>query len=144
MKKLLVIPFLWCLALSATNPTHAMLYSAFIPGGGQIYNHAYLKAGLVIGLQSYLIGTAFYHDAKVDDYREKAQASSDPFTVQHNLDQAEEYKERRTSDIWWIGITAALSVLDAYVDAHLSDFEAQKSQLKLRFEDEKMNLSLVF
>jgi hypothetical protein len=144
LKKVLIFPLLWWMTLSATNPTHAMLYSAFIPGGGQIYNQAYFKAGLMIGLQSYLVGTALYHDGKAEEYRDKANSSTDPFIVQYNRDRATEYQERRTSDIWWIGITAALSVLDAYVDAHLADFDAQKAKLRLRFEDETISLNYHF
>lgn len=144
MKRLIIIPLLWVTALCGVNPTHAMLYSAFIPGGGQLYNQAYVKASVVIGLQSYLIGTAFYHDSKMDDYKSKASSSSDPYLTQSYRQRAEEFKDKRTSDIWWIGITAALSVLDAYVDAHLADFEFQKNKLRLRFEDETLTLQYIF
>lgn len=135
---------MWVTVLFAVNPTHAMLYSAFIPGGGQIYNKAYVKAGVVIGMQSYLIGTALYHDAKLDDFKDKASSSSDAYLKEHYRQRADEYKEKRTSDIWWIGITAALSVIDAYVDAHLADFESQKNKLRLRFEDETLALQIRF
>ncbi len=144
MKRLMIIPLLWMTCLFATNPTHAMLYSAFIPGGGQVYNQAYVKASVVIGLQSYLIGTAIYHDAKVQDYKSKASSSSDAYLSQHYRQRVDEYREKRNSDIWWIGITAALSVLDAYVDAHLADFESQKSKLRLRFEGETIALQIIF
>lgn len=144
MKRLMIIPLLWMTALCAVNPTHAMLYSALIPGGGQIYNRAYVKASVVIGLQSYLIGTALYHDSKIQDFKEKASSSNDTYFKEHYRQRAAEYKEKRTSDIWWIGITAALSVMDAYVDAHLADFEAQKSKLRLRFEDETVAIQIRF
>lgn len=140
----MIIPLLWMTALCAVNPTHAMLYSALIPGGGQIYNRAYVKASVVIGLQSYLIGTALYHDSKIQDFKEKASSSNDTYFKEHYRQRAAEYKEKRTSDIWWIGITAALSVMDAYVDAHLADFEAQKSKLRLRFEDETVAIQIRF
>lgn len=140
----MLIPLLWVTTLFAVNPTHAMLYSAFIPGGGQVYNKAYVKASVVIGLQSYLIGTALYHDAKVQDFKDKATSSSDVYLTEYYRQRADEHKDKRTSGIWWIGITAALSVLDAYVDAHLADFESQKTKLRLRFEDEKIALQIMF
>jgi hypothetical protein len=52
VKKILFIVWFGISMVYAANPTHAMLYSAFIPGGGQIYNHAYVKAGIVIGIQA--------------------------------------------------------------------------------------------
>ncbi|MCK9178601.1 MAG: DUF5683 domain-containing protein [Candidatus Cloacimonadaceae bacterium] len=140
----MIIPLLWVTALMAANPTHAMLYSAFIPGGGQVYNKAYVKAAVVVGLQSYLIGTAVYHDSKVQDFKDKASSSSDVYLTEYYRQRADEYQQKRTSDIWWIGITAALSVIDAYVDAHLADFESQKSKLRLRFEDEKIAIQIRF
>ncbi|MCB5262870.1 MAG: DUF5683 domain-containing protein [Candidatus Cloacimonetes bacterium] len=144
MKRLMIIPLLWVTALCGVNPTHAMLYSAFIPGGGQIYNQAYVKASVVIGMQTYLISTALYHDSKAQDFSSKAASSSDIYLVEHYRQRADKHKEKRTSDIWWIGITAALSVLDAYVDAHLADFESQKTKLRLRFEDETLALQITF
>jgi len=144
VKKYLFVA-LFCLSLLyAANPTHAMLYSAFIPGGGQIYNKAYVKAGVVIGVQAYLLGSVLYKDAKVQDYKEKLQNESDAYLVQYYRDRRDEYRERRTSDIWWMGITAALSVLDAYVDAHLSDFDAEKEKLHLRFEGDTLQLQYHF
>ena len=50
----------------------------------------------------------------------------------------------RTSDIWWMGITMGLSVLDAWVDAHLYDFEADKERIHLLFEDNTLKVQLKF
>jgi hypothetical protein len=131
-------------ALEPKNPTRAAVYSAIIPGGGQIYNHAYVKAGVVIGVQGYLIASAIIHDNKVDEYRRKGGETNDAFYKQQYLSKQNEYQELRTSDFWWMGITMVLSVLDAYVDAHLSDFDAQKQKLHLRFEEEKLTFQYRF
>jgi hypothetical protein len=80
----------------------------------------------------------------MEDYKSKASSSTDLYLTQRYRQQADEFKDKRTSDIWWIGITAALSVLDAYVDAHLADFESQKNKLRLRFEDETLALQFTF
>lgn len=126
------------------NPTRAAVYSALLPGGGQLYNQAYVKAGIVIGVQAYLVASAIAHDKKVDDYRKLASQTNDVFLQQHYQSKQQEYKEMRTSDFWWMGITAALSVLDAYVDAHLSDFDANKKKLHLLFEDEQVLIQYRF
>jgi hypothetical protein len=144
VKKLLIIPLLWCSLLMAVNPTTAMLYSAFIPGGGQIYNKAYPKAAIVVGLQAWNIGRAIYNDSKADDFAKKSAQASDVFYQDYYKERAREYREKKTSDIWWIGVTAALSVLDAYVDAHLSNFEAEKEGLHLRFEEGKAGVEFKF
>jgi len=144
VKRLLLLPLFWITLLAATNPTHAMLYSAFIPGGGQVYNHAYVKAGIVVGLQAYLLGNVLYNDSRVEDYKDKLQGSFDAFTQQQYKDKLQMYRERRTSDIWWMGVTCVLSMLDAYVDAHLADFEGEKAKMHLRFSDEQVQLELKF
>lgn len=134
-------------ALNATegkNPTRAALYSAFVPGAGQIYNEAYVKAGIVIGVQGYLIGSVLYHDGKADDYARLAAEAENPQLAEIYKTRRKEYQEMRTSDIWWMGITMGLSVLDAWVDAHLYDFEADKDRIHLLFEDNTLKVQLKF
>ncbi len=125
----------------AKNPVHAMLYSAFIPGGGQVYNGKYLKAGVVVGIQAYFVGASIYHDGKQDEYAKKANSAvlaSDRLFYEKKRD---EYGDKQRSDYWWIGITAVLSIADAFVDAHLFDYQEQKEKVRLRFEDKMLMLS---
>lgn len=144
MKKILFIVWFGISMVYAANPTHAMLYSAFIPGGGQIYNHAYVKAGIVIGIQGYLLGSTLYQDSKVQDFKDKLADEPDAYMQQHYRDQLEESRAKRTSGIWWMGITTVLSMLDAYVDAHMEDFEAEKQKLHIRFEGEQLQIQYRF
>lgn len=149
MKKIILLTLLFVftgllLAQPVKSPGKAALYSALVPGGGQLYNHAYVKAGLVIGIQAYLIGMAVYHDAQADDYKKQINATSDALLIHQLSTKQKEYQDLRTSDFWWMGITMALSVLDAYVDAHLYDYEAQKDKLHLRFEDDALLLEKRF
>jgi hypothetical protein len=142
---ILVLAFLTGLAAQEKrDPTRAALYSLVLPGGGQIYNHAYLKAGLVIGVQGFLIGSAIFHDGKRDDFAALAHNTQDSYQQQLYLSQSRDYKDKLNNDIWWIGITAALSVFDAYVDAHLSDFDSQKEKIRLRFSDAGVRLQYDF
>lgn len=143
----LVIIFTLASILSAEtgkNPTRAALYSAFLPGGGQIYNEAYVKAGIVIGIQGYLLGSALYHNGKAEDYASlAAEAENDQMAAIYKA-RRKEFQEMRTSDIWWMGITLGMSVLDAWVDAHLFDFDADKERIHLLFEEEKIQVQLRF
>ena len=134
----------FCFAKPLSQPTKALLLSAVIPGGGQLYNHAWVKAGVVIGVQGYLITSAIHHDSKLKDYRTKAANSSDPAQINHYKQQELRYKDRFNNDVWWIGITAALSMIDAFVDAHLKDFDSNKQELKLRFSNSSVGLEYHF
>ncbi|HRY84557.1 MAG TPA: DUF5683 domain-containing protein, partial [Candidatus Cloacimonadota bacterium] len=122
----------------------AVAYSALLPGGGQIYNQQYIKAGVVIGIQGFLIGSAIYHDGKRDDYKALAESSIDPLEAQQYLYLSKDYRNKLRSDYWWMGITAALSMIDAYVDAHLWDYDAQRERIRLKFEDSKLQLQIPF
>lgn len=126
------------------SPSRAALYSTVLPGGGQLYNHAYYKAGLVIGLQGYLLANAIYNDHKADDYKALGAEASDTYAAELYRQSRKEYQQKRNSDIWWMGITMGLSVLDAWVDANLHDFDAQKDKVHLRFEDKKLQLEYRF
>ena len=121
-----------------------MLLSTVFPGGGQIYNHQYVKAGLVIGVQSYLIGSAIYHDHERDKYADQAHDAAGTAMQSYYEAKRVDYYERLRNDYWWIGITAALSVADAFVDAHLYNFDAEKNKVHLRFEDKKIQLQMRF
>ena len=131
-------------ATALSEPSKAMLYSAFIPGGGQFYNHAWLKAGLVVGVQGYLISNAIYNDAKMKDYRALANQATDSADTARFKVLEQDHKDRLNNDLWWIGITTGLSMIDAFVDAHLKDFDAQKQNIKLRFSSNSLAVQVKF
>ena len=130
--------------MQATNPTRAMLYSALVPGAGQFYNGKYLKGALVIGLQGYQTAYIIHHDKKIEDYRKLANSETNPLYASEYRSRIKEQQEMRTSRFWWIGITALLSMMDAYVDAHLSDFEQEKEGLHLKFTDSTLGVEYRF
>ncbi|PKN80489.1 MAG: hypothetical protein CVU48_01755 [Candidatus Cloacimonetes bacterium HGW-Cloacimonetes-1] len=131
-------------AQDTKSPTSAMLYSTVFPGGGQLYNHQYVKAGIIIGVQGYLVGSAIYHDQERDKYADKARdAAGTALQSYYEAKKVDSYEQLR-NDYWWIGITAVLSVADAFVDAHLYNFDAEKNKVHLRFEDKKLQLQMRF
>jgi len=133
-----------CQAQRTPQPTRALIYSALFPGGGQLYNRAWVKAGLVMGVQGWLIGNAIYNDGKKDDFRQLAQNSAQPAQQLYYQAMEQEYRDRVNNDVWWISITAALSMVDAYVDAHLNDFDERENKLKLRFSESRLMLEYSF
>ena len=122
------------------KPFKAAALSFFIPGAGQLYNEAYLKSGIVIALEGSLIGLAMYHNSKAEYYYDKYKltASEDQYNLY--LD----YYYKRQSDFWWVGVVVFLSTIDAFVDAHLFNFEEKKNKIHLKFEDNVISLSYSF
>lgn len=141
---LILLAMLPLAAQKLKSPTRAALYSAVIPGGGQLYNRSYLKAGAFFALEASLAGAALYHDAKADDYKDKLNATTDATLQREYRNLRKDQQDLRTRFFWLLGFAAAGSVLDAYVEAHLDGFEAEKSKLHLRFEGNELSLELRF
>ena len=91
------------------SPRTALIRSALFPGWGQWYNGQKIKAILVLGGEATLIGySIFYHN--------KAARSTEAY-------QRDYYEYNGNRFIWWLAGLHVLSILDAYVDAHLWDFD---------------------
>ena len=104
------------------SPTVAMIRSALLPGWGQWYNDQKWKALLVFGGEAALVGNAIYYNQQV------ANSTSD--------DERRFYRDVRGRFLWWFLAVHLLNVLDAYVDAHLWDFDTGPD-LSLRQEDQE-------
>ena len=131
------------------NPNRALWLALVIPGGGQIYNRKYWKLPIFYGG---MIGCIYALTWNNMMYRDYSQAyldimDSDPTTQSYNkflhlgatITQANEerykklFKSRKDKYRRWrdmsmfclIGVYA-LSVIDAYVDAELSEFDISK------------------
>ncbi len=90
------------------NPTGALLRSLVFPGWGQFYNRKYSKAFLFFGGEAGLIATAVHLNQQVVATRGDLQAS---------------YRNNRNTANWFLLATIVFSMLDAYVDASLADFD---------------------
>ncbi len=115
------------------SPRRATLYSAILPGAGQIYNRKYWKAPIVwggLGLSIYFIQR---NTREYERYRDGyvALVDDDPTTVsefegsnaQSVRDVADTYHKWR--DMSFLAVTAVyiLNVVDAAVDAHFVRFD---------------------
>jgi len=113
---------------------------SLLPGCGQIYNESYLKSGIVIGLEAGLVGLAIYHNGKYQDARKKYRISGSP----QDYSDYVFYHDQRQSDYFWIGTVVFLSIIDAYEDAHLYDFESKKKKVDLKFKKNALLISYNF
>ena len=110
------------------EPRYVMLRSLVVPGWGQAYNRAWLKAGGVAAVEVTLI-VRLRDDkqeldrlnAAVDDARLNGSAEQEALLVEQYNKRLESYTARQ----WWFGATLAYSLLDAYIDAHFRGFKVE-------------------
>lgn len=95
------------------SPNGAVLRSLLVPGWGQYYNGQKLKAAIVFAAEVGEIGTAIYW------HRESKRVNDERFKIV--------YEDYRNAAYWFLAGTILLSMLDAYVDAQLSDFDESPS-----------------
>lgn len=138
------------------NPTKAVIYSAIFPGLGQIYNRKYWKLPIVyggfLGFSYAIAWNGRYYtdysngfkdimdeDPATDSWTNFLPYGQDPETVDKEwlktvLKRRKDFY-RRYRDLSIIGTIAmyALSMVDAYVDAQLFDFD-MSTDLSFRIE----------
>lgn len=108
------------------NPTTAVLLSLPLPGLGQWYNEQYWKIPIFTGTCGFTAYLFFKNNADfntTDDlYQEALAAGADPTVTQRLLDQREVYRNNRDlAGVIFLG-AYILAAVDAYVGAHLYDF----------------------
>lgn len=109
------------------SPTVAMVSSMVLPGLGQLYNGRRIKTIIAVGAFSYYLGTAWF-EHKEAERSLKARDALDPDTFEWSEEDAwyQFHKETSRDYLWWSGAVWLISVLDAFVDAHLYDVRAVK------------------
>jgi hypothetical protein len=109
------------------TPFSIMARSAIVPGWGQAANHRWIKAVVAAGAEGFA-GARFVNawsdvnaaNRKVDAALRMGDADG-ALAAQAEADQA---FTRRANAGWILGIAAALSMMDAYIDAHFIQFDA--------------------
>lgn len=142
-------------AASDHSPQGALLRAAVLPGWGQLYNRQYLKIPLVyLGLGGLTAAALYVNDRyllyrhaflykayqeRIDqglieehpfpyyegDYR-TLEARFGPVSSRPLRDQRDKLRRNRDLLYFGIGLWYGLTVLDAYVSAHLLDFDVSE------------------
>ncbi len=121
------------------DPRKASMYSAVLPGMGQIYNRKYWKVPLVYGGFAALTWyTMFAHDEFVR-YRNALNFRTDgnPETIDEFADDLrytndiltrfkDYYRRQRDRTIIWTTLFYAINIIDATVDAHMFEFDVSE------------------
>ena len=127
---------------NAKVPSTAALYSAVLPGLGQAYNGKYWKMPLVYGAIGIGVYAAVWNQQNYDVFLEAYQIRlSGGIDDYYNILKEEKqliswmdfYRNQRDMSILITIGLYAFNILDAYVDAHLSNFNISED-LSIRIE----------
>ena len=108
------------------QPWSIMARSAILPGWGQFKNGRPLKAGLAIALEGVAAARVISAGNDVDAAlarEDEALARGDAAAAEAARADYDEAFNRRTTAGWVLGLSVVLSMVDAYVDAHLLQFD---------------------
>jgi hypothetical protein len=110
--------------------TIAMLASMVLPGAGQIYNESYWKAPVVWGFTAYFYSVYRDQNTQYKHFRDAYAATVDSTAVKDQtalkddlLSKRRFYFAQRNTFGWYLAITYLVTIIDAYVDASLFNFE---------------------
>lgn len=103
----------------------AVLRSAVLPGFGQFYNQSYWKIPLFWGAFGYLGYIWNNNNNNYKLYRDLYNNSLPNREVEEYYKRREFYRDQRDLFAVFIGLTYFLNLVDAYVDAHLFDFDVE-------------------
>ncbi len=111
--------------LENKSPTGALLRSVAFPGWGQFYNRKYLKGIVVFGAETTFITLAAIEWSRMNTHRRNFQNPDYPDRY-WEFEQFQFYEDRRNLFLWITAGIVFLSMFDAYVDAHLYNFDREK------------------
>lgn len=111
--------------LEHKSPMGALLRSVAVPGWGQFYNRKYVKSVVVFGAEATFLTMAAVDWSRMNKHKRNFQNPDHPDRY-WEFDQFEFYEDRRNMFLWITGGIIFLSMFDAYVDAHLYNFEKEE------------------
>jgi hypothetical protein len=113
-------------ARETKSPWGAVWRSAVLPGWGQYYTEHYWKIPIVVGVSGFLIYGIVSENKQYLQYADAYDASITPDNPSGDLtlkSYREYYRDRRDTYAVWMLVTYLVQLADAYVDAHLYDFD---------------------
>ena len=93
----------------AVKPRGALMRSAILPGWGQLHNDRSMKALLFAGTASGFLTSTVLEIRSLRDAKTAV--------------ERETRSNRRNTRFLYLGLTATIAAIDAYVDAHLAGFD---------------------
>lgn len=114
------------------SPTTAVLLSMVVPGAGQFYNESYWKIPIIGGLVGYFGYEYFRQNNLYKDFRDQYITSQTPQNPNGDLnlkELREFYRNERDNFVWYFMIVYVVNLVDAYVDAHLFDFDVKDEKI---------------
>ena len=121
---------------TGVSPTRAVLATPLFPGWGQLYSDNFWKAGLAFGTEMYFWTNILNRDRQAVRARDFANTfpPDDPNYDRYNA-IAEESWEQMRDFAWWSGGVLLIIALDAYVGAHLFNFDQDPVPVPDRWDD---------
>ncbi len=113
--------------LPKKSPFGALVRSVVFPGGGQFYNKKTLKGSIVFAAESGFLVAAIVEWKRRDQHQrnfERLPPSSPNKAWEFELYGY--YRDMRNTHLWCVAGIVFFSMLDAYVDAHLYNFEKDR------------------
>ncbi len=103
------------------SPSLAMISSALVPGMGQIYNESWWKVPVIWGFAYYFGKVVTAQDKEYQIWKNKYDESGQKNSLFRYY--RDFYHDQRDQFAWYLAVTYALNIIDAYVDASLYHFE---------------------
>lgn len=105
------------------SPWGAVARSAIIPGWGQFYNESYWKIPVIWGTAAWFVYNWVDNNNLYNDYRSLYQSTQNEYYRRlRNF-----YRDQRDNFSIYLGLLYLLNLVDAYVDAHLFDFNVDNN-----------------
>lgn len=112
------------------SPWGAVARSAVIPGWGQFYNESYWKIPVIWGTAAWFVYNWVDNNNHYNDYKSLYQSSeSEYYRRLRNF-----YRDQRDKFTIYLGLLYLLNLVDAYVDAHLFDFNVNENMGRNDFQ----------
>jgi hypothetical protein len=110
------------------NPWIAVGLSAVLPGAGQFYNQSYWKIPVVLGAGGLLGYQVIRNNNRYNEYKDLYEQSLLITPGGNTLlkEQRDNFRDQRDQFIIYFGIFYLINLVDAYVDAHLYDFDVSE------------------
>ena len=111
------------------SPRKAAILSMYVPGAGQVYTKKYWKIPIIY---SALIASGYYINENNSEYKKyrdtylnrmNGQSDDLGYTDSELITLKDYYKRNREISIMLFSLTYILNIIDASVNAHLSEYE---------------------